>query len=241
MNRLNNAVIGRTPASAFAAAWRAALTAAADDDARPALYRAVYVEHYGDDRWRFTALDGALAVSVALGDPAPTLDEAPAVAFLVGDHDHRGKGLAGYAAKLAHRAMKANAPAPWVTLAARDVVDPDRPTLAADLATQELILELDEAETVALPVLEVAFPTYRSIIDGPAGDRGPYAIAGNVLAKVATIAGLVGGIAVFDGPGDTRHAFTIRGAWDEEGTPAIEAVGVYMCVRMVAATEEAAR
>jgi hypothetical protein len=237
MNRLDTAVIGRTPAAAFAAAWRAALTASSDDDARPALYRSVYVEYYGDDRWRFTALDGVLAVSIAAGEPAPTLDEAPVVAFLVGDHDHRGKGLAGYAAKLAHRAAKADAPAPWVTLAARDVVDPDRPTLAADLATQEVILELDEAETVALPVLEVAFPDYRHVLGDPIGGPGPYAIAPHVLTKVATIAGLVGGIAVFAGPGDQRHAFTVRGAWDDDGTPAIEATGVYACVLMRPAQE----
>lgn len=219
-----------TTATAFAAAWRAAIVAASNDDERPVLYRTVLVETYEGGGARFTSLDTFVISSVAItgdsaSDPFPTLDEAPVASVLVADPDHRGKGLAAYAAKVASRANKADQPEPRVTFTVRDAEDHDHPVLSDDFATQEVVIDLEDSESVALPLLEIPFPTYRSILAQGQAPVDGWRVTAAVLDKVAAIAGYCGGIASHE-PAGRLMRFHCDG-WGFDAEPVVHCDGAY--------------
>lgn len=183
-------------AASFADAWRGAIAAAAKDDERPALDRTVFVETYRHGV-RFTSTDSFVissTVTATTEDGYPTLDEKPDVELLAADPDGRATALAGYAAKVAARAEKNGMDPPLVQLSTRTADDDGQPALTPDLAVEELVIDLEGHDVVAIPIIETGFPGYRSILvtDKKPKPPGEYGLSDHVMATVLAIVKAVG-------------------------------------------------
>lgn len=216
----------------LARAWlNVALACEHDDDGRPALYRAVHVEHYTNRGIRLISTDSYVLMRAwipeAVDMEEPGVDEAPDDAFTALDLDWRGRGLLTHIRKLTKKSDALDVPMSVVVTDAWES-DDGQLTLGADFAGRVLVLGSDQ-EHVALPLFDGSWATWRSIdADLVPKLKGNEVLVGPaILKKLAALA--------FVGPLSMRFTdkYLVRVHADGDGdSPAID--GAFMRVRPAA-------
>lgn len=103
------------------------------------------------------------------GDERPGHDERPDSTWVVSDHDNRMRDLMKYAKKVVARAVKNEATErSTLDLTVISAEADDIPTLHATMDRQALQVTFAD-EILTLPIVDVAYPNWRTILSAPLG------------------------------------------------------------------------
>lgn len=155
----------------LARGWLSVATASGKDKIRPQLDHTVAVESFPEGV-RLVATDSYVILHTwipnieHMGDPEPSLDEAPFATAVVMDPHSRGRGFLAYALGLAKGADDDGPPVEIrLTLGVTDVDDQSEPAFEGMEATY-VTLELPDTERLKLQTYEGEFPSWRRVLPG---------------------------------------------------------------------------
>jgi hypothetical protein len=209
------------PAIPFARAWEAVSCASADDSDRLVTYRTVLIEHFTDRGLRLVSSDGYLFLRAWVPffedeEPVePTPLDRPDETLLVVDTDHRGIGLLKHVRKQLKKEWRFKAkeeqPDTNPTLMVETRTAPRQQGVLEGMDLPSFYIDYPDHETVALPLLDSAFPDWRQLVPaaGPAVALDMVMLGPVQLGRLARVGKLYAQapiITIFHGP---EHAMTL--------------------------------
>lgn len=187
-------------------AFLAVQIAAADDDHRPVLHRAVRVEHFTGRGARLIATDGYWVATCWVPELDEVADEPdpwelPDHAATISDGEWRLRDLMKHVARLT-RDRDGYVPGSVEVHVVLDEphYDPDAPTLSIDLAPNRALVELPGKERVYVHQIDADYPDWRSMwarIERSTGESpAAHRFSAWMLDRFAKVAHAAGGDAI---------------------------------------------
>lgn len=171
-------------------AWSPVWCATSDDKERHVLYRTVLLEWFDRRGIRLVCTDSYALLTSWLGvtehEPEPPIDLAPDHETIVSDTDKRGLGLINYAQACAAKDKDVDGTYHRTTLAVGPPSSSRKTPALAESLEQDVLRISYEGETVELPIVEAAYPSWRPFVAGRAAEPTDHiALSPHVLGILA--------------------------------------------------------